>query len=250
MDDNLALLHEKIDQLNATVEAQRQRLEVLETGNGNAQLVEKLDFLVEQAEAGRRQREGLEELQRDLVPIANQMIKLTIDELAEIGTEFQGEDLLFLAKRLLRDTHMLVDGLNRLEMMMELYDETQRIGQGVFNQAVVKLDQMEREGYFDFARAGWTIVERIVEEFSEEDVTALGDNIVTILNTVKNLTQPEIMTLTNDALKAIQTQPIDETSVSMWSLLRDLSDPKVRIGMARMLNMLKVLAEQPGPSQN
>ena len=44
---------------------------------------------------------------------------------------------------------------------------------------------MEREGYFAFARGGWRIVERIVTEFSEDDVNALGDNIVTILNTVK-----------------------------------------------------------------
>ena len=46
----------------------------------------------------------MDELRRDLMPIANQMIKLTIDELAEIGSEFQAEDLLFLLKRLLRDT--------------------------------------------------------------------------------------------------------------------------------------------------
>jgi uncharacterized protein YjgD (DUF1641 family) len=250
MQDDLILLHQKIDQLNATVVAQSQRLETLETQNGNAQLMEKLDFLVKQAETQSRQREEFSELKRDVMPIVNQMIKLSIDELAEIGSEFQGEDLLFLIKRLLRDTHMLVEGLNRLEMMMELYDETQRIGQGVFNQAVVKLDQLERAGYFAFARSGWRIIERIVEEFSEEDVNALGDNIVTILNTVKNLTQPEIMALTNNAIYAIQEQPIDEEDVSLWAILKDLSDPKVRAGMARMLNMLKVLADQPGPSKN
>ena len=47
MDSELALLHQKIDLLTATVEAQRQRLDVLETSpNGNALLLEKLDYLV------------------------------------------------------------------------------------------------------------------------------------------------------------------------------------------------------------
>jgi uncharacterized protein YjgD (DUF1641 family) len=178
------------------------------------------------------------------------MIKLSIDELAEISSDFEVEHILYLVKRLIRDTDMLVEGLNRIEMLMELFDEIQIIGQRVFNQTIVKLDQLEREGYFSFAQSGWRIFERIIQEFSEEDVDALGENIVIILNTVKNLTQPEIMTLTNNALDAIQVDPMDESEVSTLSLLKDLRDPKVRIGMARMLNILKVLADQPVPSDN
>ena len=250
MDDNLMVMQQTIEKLTATVEAQHSRINDLEKQNGNAQLLEKLNFLVEQAEAQKRQREEFEEFKRDVMPIANQMIKLSIDELAEIGSDFEVEHLLYVIKRLLRDIEMLVEGLNRLEMMMELFDETQRIGQGVFNQAIERLDQLEREGYFSFAQSGWRIVERIVHEFSEEDVDALGENIVTILNTVKNLTQPEMMSLTNNALEAIKAEPIDETKVTTLSLLKDLRDPKVRVGMARMLNILKVLADQPVISDN
>lgn len=250
MDSDLALLHEKIDALTATVEAQRQRLELLES-SANGQLMAKLDYLVAQAEAQRRFQDEMEELKRDLIPIANHMIKLTIDELAEVGSEFQAEDLLFMLKRLLRDTRLIVDGLDRLESMAELFDETQRLSKQVFNQAVTKLDRLEREGYFTFARGGWRIAERIVSEFGEEDINALGDNIVTILRTVRNLTQPEIMALTNNALGALQSDLPEDGNPSLWTLLRDLSDPKVRRGLSRLLNMVKVLADQPtGPSKN
>jgi uncharacterized protein YjgD (DUF1641 family) len=193
----------------------------------------------------------MEELKRDMIPIVNHMIKLTIDELAEVGSEFQAEDLLFMLKRLLRDTRLIVDGLDRLESMAELYDETRLLSKQVFNQAVVTLDRLERDGYFVFARGGWRIVERIISEFGEEDINALGDNIVTILKTVRNLTQPEIMAMTNNALGALQTDIPSEQNPSLWMLLRDLSDPKVRRGLARLLNMVKVLADQPAsPSQN
>ena len=37
------------------------------------------------------------------------------------------------------------------------------------------------------------IADRVVTEFTEEDVKALGDNVVTILNAVKEMTQPEVM---------------------------------------------------------
>ncbi len=251
MDTDVALLHEKIDLLTSQLEVQNKRLAMIETqGNGNGLMLEKLDYLTQQYEERLRRQDELNELKQDLVPIANHMIKLSIDELAEIGTDFQAEDLLFLIKRLLRDTHLLVGLLDRLESIVELADETSRIGQQVFNQAVFSLDRLEREGYFTFAQGGWRIVERIVNEFSEEDIDALGENIVTILTTVRNLTQPEIMNLTNNALQAIQDEPDTGEDVSMWALLRDLNDPKVRKGMARLMNMLKVIADKPDISEN
>ena len=57
--------------------------------------------------------------------------------------------------------------------------------------------------------------------------------------------------MTNNALGALQTDAPGEENPSVWALLRDLSDPKVRRGMARLLNIVKVLADQPsGPSKN
>ncbi len=205
----------------------------------------KVDHLTQLLEAQQRRQQDLDELKADLIPIGNQMLKLSIDELAEIGTEFQMEDLFFLLKRLLRNTHTLVSLLEGLEAGMGLAEEANLIGKQVFSNVVEELDQMEHKGYFAFAREGWSILDRIVTEFSEEDVRALGDNIVTILYTVRNMTQPEMLELANKSLAAIQQDQVTPESVSTWSLLRELSDPKVRVGMVRMLNLLKVLADQP-----
>jgi len=250
MDTELAVLLEKIETLSKQVAAQQARLEELEgSRNGNGSLHAKLDYIVSQLEAQRARQEEWIELKNDLIPIFNHMIKLSIDELAEVGSEFQLEDLLFLLKRLLRDTHLMIGLLDRLEAAAELSDEVQRLGKQVFNQIVMTLDRMEREGYFTFARGGWRLLERVVTEFSEEDINALGDNIVTILKTVRNLTQPEIMNLTNQALEAIRQEPPTDANVSLWSLLKDLADPKVRKGMARLINLVRVLADQPTPPQ-
>ena len=50
------------------------------------------------------------------------------------------------------------------------------------------------------------VVDRIVTGFSEEDVEALGDNVVLILQTVKEMTQPEIMAILYRMIEAIQRQ--------------------------------------------
>jgi uncharacterized protein YjgD (DUF1641 family) len=208
----------------------------------------KVDHLTQLLETQQRRQQDLDELKADLIPIGNQLLKISIDELAEIGTEFQMEDLLFLLKRLLRNTDTLVALLDRLEAGMGLAEEANLIGRQVFSNVVEELDHMEHKGYFSFAREGWSMVDRIVTEFSEEDVRALSDNIVTILYTVRNMTQPEILELANRSLAAIRSEDeVAPESVSTWSLLRELSDPKVRVGMARLLNILKVLADQPPP---
>ena len=221
MENDLALLHQKIDLLTLQVA-----------------------FLTDQAETQQRKHVELDELKQDMLPIANHMIKLTIDELADIGQEFDIEDLFFLLKRMMRNTNLILGMFDRMEALMGITDEVELLGKQVFSTTVETLDQLERDGYFAFAREGWAIMERIVKEFSEDDVRALGDNIVIILNTVRNMTQPEIMSLANNAVGAIKEDIPETESVSMWALLRELSSPEVRRGMARMINLLKALDEQ------
>lgn len=243
MDTDLAQLNRKIDELTAVVTAQQQHLIELE-GNGNGHIHQKLDYLVIKMEDYWRRQEEMEELKNDLIPVANHMIKLSIDELAEIGSEFQLEDLLFLLKRLLRDTHLLVDLLTRVESMADLFDEIVPIGNQAFNQTVELLDRLERQGYFAFAKASWNIVERIVSEFSEEDVNALGDNIVLILNTVKEMTQPEIMNFVRNTLLIAEQEVDKPVDTSYRGLLRQMQDPAVRRGLALTMRVLHVVGSQ------
>ena len=221
MDSDVALLHKKIDTLTNQVA-----------------------FLTSQAEEQQRRQQEFDELKKDMIPIGNHVIKLTINELADIGDEFQIEDILYLLKRMMRNSNLILTMFDRVEALMGVADEAELLGKQVFNFTVEKLDHLEREGYFKFAREGWKIAEQIVTEFSEEDVRALGDNIVTILTTVRNMTQPEIMALANNALSAIREEIPETEKVSAWALVRELGNPKVRRGMARLLNLLKALDEQ------
>ena len=96
-----------------------------------ALLHDKIDYLTEQLEEQRKRLQAFDELKKDLLPIANHMVKLSIEELAEIGTEFQLEDLLFLFKRLLRNTNLLLSMMDRLESLLALSDDAQLLGKQV-----------------------------------------------------------------------------------------------------------------------
>ncbi len=208
-------------------------------------LHQKIDYLTEQLDDQRRRQREFDELKQDMIPIANHMMRLSIDELSDIGSDFQAEDFIFLLKRLLRNTHSFIRLMDYLEAGIGFSEEVSLLGTQMFNNLVETLDRLEHDGYFAFLTEGWNIVERIVTEFGEEDIKALGDNIVTILGTVRTMTQPEILNLANNAMNAIETTPVEDQNVSTLDLLRELSDPQVRRGMARLLNIVKALAEEP-----
>jgi uncharacterized protein YjgD (DUF1641 family) len=220
MDENLALLHQKIDHLTEQLEAQRRRQQVWD------------------------------DLFNDLAPVGNHLVKLTIDELAEIGSDFELQDLLFLVKRLLRNSRSLLLLLDRLEALMGISDEVQLLGKQAFTTVVENLDRMEREGYFTFARESWRIFEKIVNEFSVEDMQALGDSIAPLRSTLRKLTQPEFLMLADRSLEALQAPNGDGKTVSMLALLRELSDPDVRKGLFRLLNVVKVFSEETNQIKN
>jgi uncharacterized protein YjgD (DUF1641 family) len=203
MDKDLALLHEKVDSL--------------------------MDYMEDQ----KRRQQEFDELKNDMIPIANHMIKLTIDELAEIGTEFRSEDLFFLLKRLLRNTHLLIKMTDQLESVMGFADEASILGKQVFNQTVAQLDEMERKGYFRFGSEGLKILDKVVTEFGHEGLQEIGENVVPVLQLVQNAT-------------STLAEPTNgEKAPSMLSLMRQMSDPQVRRGLAKTLEILKSLAPEP-----
>jgi hypothetical protein len=189
--------------------------------NDLAMLNQKLDYLTAQFEAQRKDKdqEGIRELMEDAIPVVNHIIKLSIDELAEIGNDFELGDLLFLVKRVLRDTRLLVGLLDQLEAVAELAEEGQKMGRRIFHQATMELDRLEREGYFDFARAGARVADRLVRDHKPEDFESLGMRLA----------------------EALKTEPPEQ--VSLFALLRMMGDRKTRRGLYRSLNLLKAIGD-------
>jgi uncharacterized protein YjgD (DUF1641 family) len=99
----------------------------------------------------------------------------------------------------------------------------------------------DERGYLGFARSGARVVDRIVTSFDEEDVEALGDNVVLMLETLRDLTQPEILQLlrqTADSVGQLDPGPAGPPP-STFALLKELRDPEVRRGLGRLLDLVR-----------
>jgi uncharacterized protein YjgD (DUF1641 family) len=190
MDKELTALHQKVDSLS-----------------------EQITILTEQAESQGRRAQEFEELKADLIPIGNQMVSLTIQELEEIGTDFELEDLLYLLKRALRNTNLILGMMDRLEALMGIADEVDLLGKKVFSTLVEELDRLERAGTL---KNGGELLRTI------SDGETLGD--------------------LNRALAAFQAAP-PEPPPSLFALMKGVSTPEARRGLNRLIKMINALGQ-------
>lgn len=125
--------------------------------------------------------------------------------------------------------------------LTELTRDLSPIASQGFETVMRVMTDAEERGYTDFARSSLGVVDRVVTSFSEEDVVALGDNIVLILETVKEMTQPEVMSLLRSTLQNVHDTPEPQEPPSVFSLLGQMREPEVRHGLARLIVFLRGL---------
>jgi hypothetical protein len=113
------------------------------------------------------------------------------------------------------------------------------------------LGDAEQRGYFEFARNSLGVVDKVASSFSAEDIESLGSNIVLILETIKEMTQPQIMELMRSTFHNIHEVEPPEAAPSMLGLLRQMREVEVRRGLARLIVVLRSLgmAEPEGLSR-
>lgn len=205
-------------------------------------LTEQVAFLTEAAQQDQQRRQEWDELKNDLTPVAGDVYRVAVRELAEVDGYFSSEDVLRLMKRLVRNTRNMEQMLDQLESFAALWQDAGPLTQDAFLTLMNRLEEAEQKGYFTFMRGGMEIADRVVSSYSEEDVRQLGDNIVLILDTVKDLTQPEVMMLMRSTAETLREDDPDE-DVSMFQLLRQLNDPSVKRGLSKTLTVLGNVSE-------
>jgi uncharacterized protein YjgD (DUF1641 family) len=200
-------------------------------------LTEQVAFLTEEARKEQRRRQEWDELKNDLTPLAGDVYRVAVRELGEVDAYFSSEDVLRLMKRLLRNTRNMEQMLDQMESFAALWQEVSPLTQAAFITLMNRLEDAEQKGYFTFLRGGIDIADRVVTTYSEEDVRQLGENIVLILDTVKEMTQPEIMTLLRATAESLREEDPPE-NVSLFSIFRQLNDPEVKRGLSKTLTIL------------
>ena len=210
---------------------------------------ERLDLLAEQvaemADEMRRQRlqrEQWADLVADSSPVVSGAFDMMTRELETLSDDVNIEDAVALARTLARAIPTMEALLRQVDSLNALAGDVVPLATPAMATLTSTLQGLDDKGYFAFAQGGAGIVDKVVTSFTEDDIEALGDNVVLILNTVKEMTQPEVMTLLQRT--ALTAQDVDDEftdAPSMFALLKQMRDPQTRRGLGRVMTMLRTV---------
>ena len=132
-----------------------------------------------------------------------------------------------LARRLVRVAPILDKSLGYMEAFAELFSDMMPLTEHAMDVATDRLVTLDQKGYFTFGRA-------------------LA--VVLILETVKEMTHPEIMAVLYRMIEAVQRQQqqLEQEPAeppSMFSLLKRMRNPEIRRGLGRALNTLSAVSD-------
>ena len=204
----------------------------------------KLDIILEEVFAQKQNRESMNDLMDDLSIVGKDVFKTSVTELDKAGIEIDGEVVVGTGIKLIRNIDNINQFLDTLESINDFLKDASPIARQVGLDAIQKMNELDKKGYIEFFKELSKILDNIVTHFSPKDVKDLADNVVTILETVKGMTQPDMLSAMGNAVdifKNLDTKDIPE--YSLWRAMREMNSPEMKKGLGFMITFLKKLAK-------
>ena len=203
----------------------------------------KLDRILEEVELQQRHRREIEDLKEDLMRVGKDVYQTALVELEDVHDSLSTGDIAYLGRKVLRNVNTITATFEQLESLRDFLRDAAPLARESIITLMDRLDEFDRKGYFAFMKEMGTVFDRVVTSFSVEDVKALGDNIVAMLTTVKNLTQPEMLHTINNAMAVYKNLDVAvQHDVSFMDLVREFNSPEAKKGLAYALRVIKAVA--------
>jgi uncharacterized protein YjgD (DUF1641 family) len=205
----------------------------------------KLDAILECATAQKLRSARLDDLMADVNIITKDAFRTTVEELEMQGVELNWDDLKFLAFKLMKNVGKFTVVMDTFESLYDLMHDLGPVANEVIIDMIRKMHEFEQKGYFEFFTEITRAMDSIITHYSGEDVRLLADNIVTVMDTLKNITQPEMLQSMNNAVNVFQKLELDDIpEYSIWKAMKEMRSPEMKKGIGFMISFLKNLSNE------
>jgi len=209
-----------------------------------AELNQKVDTILEYVNQQRLKSESLDDLVADASIIGKDVYDSTVKVLDEHEVVLDPDQLRELGIRLAQNVGNFNNMLISLGSAMDLMKDLEPIANEVIIDATKKLNEFEQKGYFEFMKEVGNIIDNVVTHYGAEDARLLGENVITILDTVKNLTQPDMLKSIDNAVKVfanMETENVPEYSI--FRVMREINKPEMKKAWGFLFTFLKNMSK-------
>ncbi|MEN8226393.1 MAG: DUF1641 domain-containing protein [Bacteroidota bacterium] len=213
-------------------------------------LNDKVDLILEHVNQQRLKSHAVDDLIADLSIVGKDMYDSAVTELDNRSIEVDPEDVKMIVLKLLRNVKNINGVLDTFESTTDFLKDASPIMNEMIIDVIKKLHDFDQKGYFDFISEAGNIIDKVVTHFSREDVRLLADNIVPMLETVKSLTQPEMLKSVNNAAKIFSRIEMDSApEYSIWKLMREMNKPEMKRAIGFMVTFMKSMSKPENINQ-
>jgi len=182
------------------------------------------------------------ELREEIAPRINEAVQALIVELADIESDFQIEDLLYLLKKLMRNIGTLNYVLDQTRNLVDFAQTAEPLLKNSVPQVIAFLDGLEQGGVFRMLSIATEVLRKIGSTVSPEDMHQIGDGIVRLVGVLKRLTAPAAIDLLERAADVPARVDLSAARpVGLWGMVGAMGDPDVQKGLGVLMEFTKGL---------
>ncbi|MGD2100333.1 MAG: DUF1641 domain-containing protein [Desulfobacterales bacterium] len=208
------------------------------------QILERLDRIEAQLAPVSASARGLNELREDLVPLSGQAFRLLIRELEDVESAFQLEDLLALAKRVLRSVRQLQFVLEQMENIVDFVVTIEPLLKSSVPQLINYLDDLEQKGVLRIIQSTLDVRAKIAATYSPEDVEQIGDGLVVLLGLAQKLGDPKAQAFLGKMAALPSKVDLDKAKpVGPLGMLGALGSKEARQGLGVLMELTKAMGD-------
>ncbi len=207
-------------------------------------ILERLESIESQLTPLAQSAKSMAEFKDDLTFLAQPATQALVKELADVEASFQLEDLMELAKRMLRSVRNITWSLGQLENIIDFVTTLEPLLKTSLPQIINYLDDLEQRGVFRIIGATLDFRSKVAAAYTAEDIDQIGDGLVALLNVAKKISDPQAAAF----LEKIAEVPAEvdlqaAKSIGPFGLLWASSNKEVKEGLGVMIELTKTMGK-------
>ena len=207
-------------------------------------ILERLDRIERQLAPVVETAGSVKELRDDLIPLSAQAFRLLINELEDIESGFQLEDLLDMFKTLMRSVKTITFSLQQLQNIVDFVTTIEPLLRSSVPQMINYMDDLEQRGVLRMFTAMLDVRAKIASAYTAEDIDKIGDGAVALLGLAKKLSDPQAIAFLEKVAEMPGHVDLSQSKdVGPFGLISAASSKEVKQGLGVMMELTKAMGK-------
>jgi uncharacterized protein YjgD (DUF1641 family) len=196
--------------------------------------------------------ENFHDLGRDVSLLTYPTVKILTEELGEVETGFQLEDISFLLKRFLLSLRHIAWGLEQLENLVDWWQDMEPVMKIAVPHFIDVLEDLDQKGIFRGYQAMLQGYAKIAQTYGPEDIDLIAEGIVRMHGVAKKFTDPKFINFIESFMDVPTQVNLEECKPTgpmglMWRLRSQESRQGLGV-LAELARAMGIVCKMPSPA--